>query len=142
MSDPLYAKDLLRLAAAATAAGRLDPFDVEGIAHNATCGDRVGVTLCLDSSGRIAAIAHDTRACVLAQASAAILGGHLHGKTQTDVEGLRHAVARMLEGGPAPASPFADYAKLAAAATFRSRHRCVLLPIDAVLEAFSKRAKA
>jgi hypothetical protein len=32
MSDPLYAKDLLRLAAAATGAGRLQTFDAEGSA--------------------------------------------------------------------------------------------------------------
>ena len=69
MSDPLYAKDLLRLAAMAHGAGKLAPFDAEGQAHNPTCGDRVGVTLRLDEAGRIAAIAHETHACVLAPVS-------------------------------------------------------------------------
>ena len=141
MSDPLYAKDLLRLAAAATGAGRLDPFDAEGRAHNPTCGDRVGVTLRLGSDGRIAAMAHETTACVLAQASASILGAYLSGADTADVQRLRSQVAGMLGEGEPPPLPFADYAALKGAATYRNRHTCVLLPIDAVLDALSKRKR-
>jgi NifU-like protein involved in Fe-S cluster formation len=50
MSDPLYAKPLLRLAANAIGAGRLNPHDAEGHAHNPTCGDRVSVTLRFDEA--------------------------------------------------------------------------------------------
>lgn len=135
MSDPLYAKDLLRLAAAAVGAGRLSPFDAEGHAHNPTCGDRVAVTLRLDAGGHIAGIAHETQACVLAQASASILGAHLKGADAASVKDLREHVAAMLKNGAAPSAPFADYGKLAGAATYRNRHTCVLLPIDAVLDA-------
>jgi NifU-like protein involved in Fe-S cluster formation len=141
VSDPLYAKDLLRLAAAATGAGRLDPFDAEGRAHNPTCGDRVGVTLRLGSDGRIAAMAHETTACVLAQASASILGAYLSGADTADVQRLRSQVAGMLGEGEPPPLPFADYAALKGAATYRNRHTCVLLPIDAVLDALSKRKR-
>ena len=135
MSDPLYAKELLRLAAAATGAGRLADFDAEGSAHNPTCGDRVGVTLKLDEAGRIAAVAHETSACVLAQASASILGAHLAGADAAAVADLRAAVASMLREGDLPPPPFGDYAALQGAATYRNRHTCVLLPIDAVLNA-------
>lgn len=139
MSDPLYAKDLLRLAANAIGAGRLAPNDAEGLAHNPTCGDRVAVTVRFDGAGRIAEIAHETHACVLAQASASILGAELAGTDEAGVKSLRGEIAAMLrEGAAAPAS-FADYAALAGAATFRNRHACVLLPVDAVLDAFSKR---
>ena len=135
MSDPLYAKELLRLAANAVGAGKLNPFDVEGHAHNPTCGDRVSVTLRLDELGRVTAMAHETSACVLAQASASILGAQLAGADRPTVQDLREAVATMLRDGRTPPAPFADYAALTGAAPFRNRHTCVLLPIDAVLSA-------
>jgi len=137
MSDPLYAKELLRLAAAASGAGRLINFNAEGSAHNPTCGDRVSVTLKVDETGRISNLAHETSACVLAQASASILGAHLAGADKAVVEALRSAVASMLRQGDLPLPPFADYAALQGAATYRNRHTCVLLPIDAVLDALS-----
>ena len=138
MSDPLYAKDLLRLAANAVGAGRLQPCDAEGDAHNPTCGDRVSVTLRLDERKNISAIAHETSACVLAQASASILGAHLAGADRAAVERLRADVAAMLREGKTPPAPFADFVTLAGAAAYRNRHSCVLLPIDAVLDALSK----
>jgi len=139
MSDPLYAKDLLRLAATASGAGRLQPFDTEGSAYNPTCGDRVAVTLRLDGSRRIIEMAHETTACVLAQASASLLGAHLEGADQETVQKLRADVGAMLREGDAPAPPFSDYTALKGAAAFRNRHTCVLLPIDAVLDALNAR---
>jgi NifU-like protein involved in Fe-S cluster formation len=135
MSDPLYAKPLLRLAANATGAGRLNPFDAEGHAHNPTCGDRVAVTLRFDGAGRISEMAHETQACVLTQASASILGANLAGADKAALENLRAQVSAMLREGEPPPSPFADYAALTGAAVYRNRHTCVLLPIDAVLNA-------
>ena len=139
MSDPLYAKDLLRLAAAAVGAGRLSPFEAEGLAYNPACGDRIAVTLRLDSKGQINAIAHETSACVLAQASASILGAHLAGADAAAVGALRDSVVAMLRDGVEPAAPFADYRVLRGAAIYPSRHACVLLPIDAVLDAMKQR---
>jgi nitrogen fixation NifU-like protein len=135
MSDPLYAKELLRLAANAAGAGRLNPFDAEGVAHNPTCGDKVSVTLRLDRHGRVTEIAHETNACVLAQASSSILGAQLAGADRQKVQELRGAVETMLHDGRPPPAPFADYAALTGAAVYRNRHACVLLPIDAVLSA-------
>jgi nitrogen fixation protein NifU and related proteins len=135
MSDPLYKKELLRLAADATGAGRLPHPDATGEAFNATCGDKVIVDLSL-KDGRIEAIAHDTKACVLAQASASILGQSLKGATREDVEQLANDVAAMLVTKNAPpASPFEAYAAFEGATEHRNRHRCVLLPIEAVLAA-------
>ena len=135
MSDPLYAKELLRLAANAVGAGRLDPFDAEGHAYNPACGDKISVTLRLDEQGRVTAMAHQTSACILAQASASILGAQLPGTDRQKVQDLHAAVATMLGDGRPPPAPFADYAALNGAAPYRNRHTCVLLPIAAVLRA-------
>lgn len=135
--DPLYSKPVLKLAAAATGAGRLDEPNLVGVAHNPVCGDRVSVTMQLDKRGRISALAHETKACVLTQASAAILGGHLKGADEARARELREQVAKMLSGGAVPRKPFADYAALEGVEQYANRHICVLLPIDAVLGAFS-----
>jgi nitrogen fixation NifU-like protein len=137
LSDPLYSRDVLKLAAAATGAGELSEPRLSGLAHNPVCGDKVAVTMRLDGRGRITALAHETKACVFTQASAAILGAQLLGADEQGVRRLRNEVEAMLVGGGAPGSPFADYAALAGVALHKNRHTCVLLPIDAVIGALS-----
>jgi len=137
VSDPLYAKPLLRLAALAAGAGHLEPCDASGLAHNPICGDRVRVTLQL-KDGAIQRLAHETEACVLTQASASILGSHLTDADKAAVEALYAEVVRMLQGGEAPAAPYDEFSLLMGAVIHRNRHKCVLLPIEAVLDALEK----
>ena len=135
MSDLLYSKDVLRLAAEAKGAGRLSHTDGTYAEHNPACGDRATVDLRVEN-GRVAAMAHDTKACVLAQASASILGAGLQGCTLADVKALRTQIVDMLKGSAPPKEPFGRYGALNEAASFPSRHRCVLLPVDAAIKAF------
>jgi NifU-like protein involved in Fe-S cluster formation len=135
MSDPLYKKELLRLAADATGCGRLAVPCATGHAHNPTCGDKVTIDIALED-GRIAGVAHNTQACVLTQASAAIVGAEITGLNHAEVLALRDAVAGMLAGGPLPPAPFDVFRHFDGVAEVKSRHTCVLLPLDAVLAAF------
>ncbi|MEI9993796.1 MAG: iron-sulfur cluster assembly scaffold protein [Rhizomicrobium sp.] len=135
MTDPLYKKELLRLAANATGSGRLQMPCGTGTAHNPACGDKVVVDIALED-GRILGVAHHTLACVLTQASAAILGAYATGMSLEEVVALRDAVREMLEGGPVPHAPFDAFAVFDGVADHKSRHKCVLLPVDAVLAAF------
>lgn len=137
MSDPLYRKSLLRLAADAVGAGRLASPDATGMAFNPACGDRVVIDVRMVGDS-VADMAHDTKACVLAQASASILGAALRGTTRTGVERLRAQVSQMLSNGPPPDAPFEPYAEFVGAVDYASRHRCVLLPIEGVLAAFDE----
>ncbi len=142
MTDVLYRIELLRLAADAHGAGRLATPHITGHAFNPTCGDRVIVDLAL-ADGRVTDIAHDTKACLLAQASASILGRYLRGADRAAIAHLRTAILAMLEtSNVPPADPFAAYSAFAGAVEFRSRHGCVLLPLDAVLEAFDASEKS
>lgn len=137
MSDPLYRKEILRLAADAHGADRLENPSVSGSAHNPTCGDKVTIDLAVDETGRVTAVAQEAKACVLTQASASILGDRLKGASREDVEALVNAVVSMLAtNGAVPPPPFEPYAAFLGAVTHRNRHRCVLLPIEAVLDAF------
>jgi nitrogen fixation protein NifU and related proteins len=138
MSDLLYRKDLLRLAADAHGAGRLPEPRLTGEAHNPVCGDRVTADIRLEA-GRIEALRLETKACVLTQASASILGRDLKDVTRGDLEKLRAALVTMLEtNGPAPPAPFGAFSAFDGATDYPARHRCVLLPLEAVLAAFDK----
>ena len=134
MSDLPYSTAVLRLAAEARGAGRLPPPCASHTESNPVCGDRVTVDLAL-ADAAITAVAHDTKACVLTQASASILGGALAGHSVPELAKLRETIAAMLAGGPAPAGAFEAYRHLADVARHPARHRCVLLPIDAALKA-------
>jgi nitrogen fixation NifU-like protein len=134
MSDPLYKKAVLRLAADATGAGRLTVPCRSASAHNPACGDKVTVDVAMEG-GRITALAHDTKACVLTQASASILGSEIAGLTRVEVAGLHAAVSAMLAGASPPSAPFDVYAAFDGVSEHRNRHKCVLLPIEAVLAA-------
>jgi nitrogen fixation NifU-like protein len=129
--DPLYRRELLRLAADASGAGSLPAPDAVATAHNPACGDRVRVELALDG-GRVRALAHTSQACVLTQASAALLAGAAAGQDRAGLAALAAAVRAMLQGrGPAPAG----YDVFDAVADHAGRHVCVLLPFEAALRA-------
>lgn len=136
MSDPLYKRELLRLAANATGSGRLPEPCGTGTAHNPACGDKVVVDVLVED-GRIQALAHHTMACALTQASAAILGAEAVGMNRDEVEALHEVVGAMLEGGPPPEAPFDVFSVFDGVAEHRSRHKCVLLPIEAILAALA-----
>lgn len=141
MSDPLYKKALLRLAADAAGAGRLPVPCATGTAHNPACGDRVIADVVLED-GRIKGLAFETKACVLTQASASILGADATGLNREEIAALHATVSRMLNaGGNPPAAPFNTYDHFDGVTEHKSRHRCVLLPIEAVLLAFDAEAE-
>lgn len=135
MSDPLYKKELLRLAADATGSGRLTVPCGTGTAHNPACGDKVVMDVAIEA-GRILAVAHHTKACVLTQASAAILGAEIAGMNREEVSALHATVEAMLTGGDPPDAPFDIFKVFDGVADHAGRHKCVLLPIEAVLLAF------
>ncbi len=138
MSDPLYKKSLLRLAADCAGAGRLAEPHATGTAHNPTCGDRITVDLAFEDA-RITAIAFETKACVLTQASASILGADATGLNREEIAGLHLAVLKMLvENCEPPGAPFNTYKHFDGVCEHTARHRCVLLPIEAVLVAFEQ----
>jgi nitrogen fixation NifU-like protein len=136
MSDPLYRKEILRLAADAAGAGRLAHASGSATMHNPACGDRVTVDV-LVSNGRITALAHHTSACILTQASAAILGADAVGLNRDEIAGLAEAVREALLGGAVPHPPFNTYAAFDGLIPHKARHRCVMLPLEAALEAMA-----
>lgn len=135
MSEDLYQKGLLRLAAAAHGAGRLEAPCCTGRAANAMCGDAVIFDARIDAARRITASANELKGCVLVQASASLLAENAAGRSADEIAALRAEVAAMLEGAAPPEGVWAGYKVFKPAAAYRSRHSCVLLPLDALLAA-------
>jgi NifU-like protein involved in Fe-S cluster formation len=126
---------MLRLAAEATGAGRLAERDGSAEILNPTCGDRVAVDVRM-ADEKIAALGYEVHACVLTQASAALLGRHGTGRSAVEIRAVAGQIEGMLgSGGGVPGGDWSDYAALEAVRAHRSRHECVMLPLRALLAA-------
>jgi nitrogen fixation NifU-like protein len=90
------------------------------------------------AQGRIAALAHRVRGCILCQASASFLGGAAPGLTPAEVREGRALLAALLAGSAAPAGAWAGLAVFEPVRAVKSRQRCVLLPFDALAEALAQ----
>lgn len=139
MIDELYQKDLLRLAAGATGAGKLESPDATVTVDNPLCGDRVTIDIAV-KDGKIAAIAHNVKGCVLCQASASVLGAHAVGETAAGIAAVRDAVRAMLEDGGSLDGRWPELSSFRPVAAHKSRFNCVLLPFQAVLDAADEAA--
>src|SRR5262245_16453892 len=87
------------------------------------------------ADGRIVAVAHRVRGCLLCRAAASSIGAHAPGATPVEIEQAGIAVSDMLEKqGPVPAA-WKDLEAFGPVHGHRSRYRCVQLPFEALLAA-------
>lgn len=133
-SDELYHDALVELARAATGAGTLESPAASATRDNPLCGDRVTFEVRL-VDGRIAALAHRVRGCVLCQAAASFLGRVGPGATAGELRAAREALAALLEGVPLPPGAASGLGVFEPVGSVKSRHACVLLPFDALADA-------
>ena len=139
MRDEIYQTELLKLAAQARGAGRLDQPDRTARVDNPLCGDRVTVDLKLDGGGRIEAIGFEVKACLICQASASVLGEHGPGCTADEVAEVGERVEAMLKSDEPPLDDeVGEFRPFLPVRSHKSRHECVLLPFKAIRRAFSK----
>lgn len=140
MSADLYHDRMLRLAEAGTGGARLADADASVMLDNPLCGDRVTLDVRRDDAGRVVALGHAVRGCVLCRAAAAVVAAHAAGHGAADLEALRERLRAGLRGaGPLPDEPpWGELAVFAPVAPHKSRHECVLLPFDAALEALGR----
>lgn len=136
MSEAIYQQQVLDLARAATGAGKLPDPDVAVTVNNPLCGDRISLELKL-RDGRIGALAHRVRGCSLCEASASVIGTHAIGAPAEELRAAAAAAAAILAGaGDEPAWP--ELAAFRPVAAHKSRHRCVMLPFEALTKALAE----
>lgn len=131
----LYSRRILALAADIPHLGRLAAPTGSAMKRSPQCGSTVTVDVVM-RNGRVAEFAQEVRACALGQASAAVLGAAVLGRSHAELAAARDQLAAMLAGtGPAPAAPFEALKTLTPAREFRNRHASILLAWDAVTDA-------
>ncbi len=136
----LYSGRILALAADIPHLGRLPAPSGTSRKRSPLCGSTVTVDLVM-RDGQVVEFAQDVKACALGQASAAILGEVILGRSLAQLETARSALHAMLKDlGPAPLAPFDGYEVLIPARDYKNRHASILLALDAACEAASQSA--
>ncbi|MFP5480548.1 MAG: iron-sulfur cluster assembly scaffold protein [Alphaproteobacteria bacterium] len=131
----LYSARILGLAADIPHLGRLSAPQGTARIRSPLCGSTVTADVVVQD-GRIAEFAQDVKACALGQASAAVLGQAVIGRSLPELQAARDALRAMLkEGGPVPAAPFEGYEVLLPARDYKNRHASILLALEAVCKA-------
>ena len=131
----LYSGRILALAAAIPHLGRLPAPTGTARKRSPLCGSTLTADVVMQD-GRVVDFAQDVKACALGQASAAILGQVILGRSLAELATARDMLQAMLkENGPVPAPPFDGYEVLIPARDYKNRHASILLALDAACEA-------
>jgi NifU-like protein involved in Fe-S cluster formation len=131
----LYSTRILALAADIPHLGRLQNPDGTARRRSPLCGSTVTADV-MTRDGLITGFAQDVKACALGQASAAVLGQVVLGRTLAELQTARDALRSMLkEGGQVPSPPFEGYEVLLPARDYKNRHASILLALEAACEA-------
>ena len=138
-----YHAAILSAAQRASGRGRLEPRDASATVDNALCGDRVTIDLRrARPAGPVSAIGHEVRGCVLCEAAASLIAEAGVGLGDADLEAAAERVRGMVkEGGPPPDGAWRKAEMFLPVRAFKSRHDCVLLPFQALLEALRSGAR-
>ncbi|MBV8687326.1 MAG: iron-sulfur cluster assembly scaffold protein [Alphaproteobacteria bacterium] len=135
MPTALYNRDILRLASSIPHLGRLDSAQGSAEKRSPVCGSRIAVDVVLDERGRVAALGQEVKACALGQASAALMGANVLGRTGAELASARDSLRAFLAGERDDPGPWPGLALLAHARPFSARHASILLAFEAAAEA-------
>lgn len=134
----LYSGRILELAADIPLTERLEAPDATVKKRSPLCGSTVTVDVDVED-GRISRFGQDVKACALGQASAAVLGDVVIGRTRAEIEKARDQLKAMLSSnGPVPDTPFDGYEVLVPARDFRNRHASIMLALEATAAAVAE----
>ena len=141
MSDSLYNTRILRLAASIPYAERLDAPHASVRKVSPICGSKVTVDLDV-TDGKVSRFGQEVRACALGQASAAIMGAAVIGRTPLELADARDALAAFLKGEAETPGDWPGLDVLAPAQPHKGRHGSILLAFQAAAEAAEQAAGA
>ena len=137
LTEPLYTREILRLAAAIPGQRSFGEMDDAPILRSPTCGSRLAMRVSLDATGRVTAVEQAVEACAFGQASAALVGAGAVGMDHAEAEAALGRVEQWLDG--VGAEPWPGMAVLDPARARRGRHGAILLPFRAFVAAIADR---
>jgi nitrogen fixation NifU-like protein len=136
VSEALYHDALVSRARAAFGKGRLSDATASATVDNPLCGDRVTLDLAV-KDGRIEAVGHQVRGCLLCEAAAATIAEHCRGVGKPDIEAIGAAIRSLMAEGGALDPRWACLEIFRPVHQAKSRRDCVLLPFEALTRAAS-----
>ena len=111
--------------------------DCRATKNNPLCGDRVTEELKLEGKG-IINMAHQVKGCVLCKASSAHLAAFSKGLTLDNIKRMRRDLEKVLKNPEEDTDDFPENHEIfRPVRSHKSRHSCLLLVYDAVIEALS-----
>jgi nitrogen fixation NifU-like protein len=138
MSDQLYHQAILELARKARQASRLEAPQASVTVDNPLCGDRVTLDLSL-ADGRVREVGYRVRGCLLCQAAAVAIGERAPGETPAALRIVARDLSEAITRAPEAAGrAWPELAAFAPVHAHKSRHECVLLPFQALMEALDQ----
>lgn len=138
MSDVLYNREILRLAASIPLCERLSQPQASVTKVSPICGSRIIVDLVLNG-GKVAAYGQEVRACALGQAASSLMGRMVVGRDINELKTLRDEMETYLKhGGDVPHGDWHVLEIFAPAREHKSRHGSIMLPFEAVSEAIRR----
>lgn len=137
----LYHDAIVAAARRAREPGRLEQPDASVTVDNPLCGDRVTIDVRM-SGQRLDAVGQRVRGCLLCEACAVLLAeqspGEPIGRLAAVEAALRHLLVVSGEWPDGDLAAWRAMAMFAPVHDFKSRHRCVLLPFDALRAAIAQ----
>lgn len=137
MNQPLYTREVLRLAVSIPHEGRLKNAHGTAEMRSQTCGSRVVADVRVTSGMKIEELGVEVNACALGQASTAIVAREAIGKSAAELQAAREHLRDFLEGRQQGPGSWQDIDLLATARDYPGRHNAILLPYDAIIEALA-----
>jgi nitrogen fixation NifU-like protein len=131
----LYRDTVLEHGRAPRHAGMLAPPARSAAASNVLCGDQVEVDVALDPRGAVLELRHRTQGCLICTASASLMAGDVGGRDADAVAERVSALRRGLASGEGEG--LGELAALTGLSAHPSRHRCALLPWEALQAAMA-----
>lgn len=138
MSERLYTRDILRLAASIPDLVRFAELEGATEKRSPTCGSRARVAIEVDRAGRITGLRQAVEACAFGQASAALMGRSAAGRNSGEVAAAVAGIENWLAGDDASADAWPGLEVLAPARARRGRHGAILLPFQTLLAAMEE----
>ena len=139
MAELPYHAAIMSAAHRASGKGRLEAPDASATVDNPLCGDRVTIDIRRAGPGEgdpVSEIGHVVRGCVLCEAAATVIVEAGTGASAADLRTASGRVRCMIEdGGPPPEGEWRKAEMFLPVRPHPSRHDCVLLPFQALLEA-------
>lgn len=137
MSENIYHDQIIEWSKKTDYSNKLEHPDCSATVSNPLCGDRVLLELELDADV-IRSISCSVKGCMLCKASGAILAQGAGGMRLDELKDMRSKLASALKSPADDPGSFPEaYRMFIPVRSHKSRHSCVLLPFDAIMEAVS-----